>query len=70
MPSVAADRFRASISPWARAQVVSCSRPGRAGGIPRHIAIRDSKTPNRATLSFPAEAVTAFVEALKQHRHP
>jgi hypothetical protein len=34
-----------------------------------HIAIRDSKTPARATLTFPAPAFTAFVEALKQHPH-
>jgi len=46
---------------------VFAARPGASS---THIAIRDSKTPNRATLSFPAEAVTAFVEALKQHRHP
>ena len=30
-----------------------------------HIAVRDSKAPARATLSFPAGAFTAFVEALK-----
>ena len=28
------------------------------------IAIRDSKTPARATLSFPAEAFTAFIDGL------
>ena len=32
---------------------------------PTHIAIRDSKTPARATLTFPAGAFTHFVEALK-----
>jgi len=32
---------------------------------PTHIAIRDSKTPARATLTFPAGAFTPFVEALK-----
>lgn len=31
-----------------------------------HIAIRDSKAPARATLAFPAEAFTPFIEALKQ----
>ncbi|MGW3034528.1 DUF397 domain-containing protein [Streptomyces sp. NPDC001178] len=30
-----------------------------------HIAIRDSKAPARATLAFPAEAFTPFIEALK-----
>lgn len=29
-----------------------------------HIAIRDSKTPARATLTFPAEAFTAFLDHL------
>ncbi|MEU2737567.1 DUF397 domain-containing protein [Streptomyces sp. NPDC007095] len=32
---------------------------------PTHIAIRDSKTPARATLTFPAGAFTPFIEALK-----
>ncbi|MFC8428775.1 DUF397 domain-containing protein [Streptomyces sp. NPDC057253] len=32
---------------------------------PAHIAVRDSKTPTRATLAFPTEAFTAFLEALK-----
>ncbi|MGW3102345.1 DUF397 domain-containing protein [Streptomyces sp. NPDC001100] len=36
---------------------------------PTHIAIRDSKTPTRATLTFPTPAFTAFVEALKRE-HP
>ncbi|MDQ0763466.1 DUF397 domain-containing protein [Streptomyces canus] len=30
-----------------------------------HIAIRDSKTPTRATLTFPTGTFTAFLEALK-----
>ncbi|MGW0826471.1 DUF397 domain-containing protein [Streptomyces sp. NPDC002845] len=30
-----------------------------------HIAIRDSKTPTRATLTFPATAFDAFTTALK-----
>ncbi|MGW0837806.1 DUF397 domain-containing protein [Streptomyces prunicolor] len=29
-----------------------------------HIAIRDSKVPTRATLTFPAEAFTAFINRL------
>jgi len=32
---------------------------------PTHIAIRDSKTPARATLTFPPGPFTAFLEALK-----
>jgi hypothetical protein len=32
-----------------------------------HIAVRDSKTPARATLTFPAGAFTTFLEALKGH---
>ncbi|MFF8590638.1 DUF397 domain-containing protein [Streptomyces sp. NPDC015220] len=32
---------------------------------PTCIAIRDSKTPARATLAFPAEAFTTFVDSLK-----
>ncbi|MFE9608630.1 DUF397 domain-containing protein [Streptomyces sp. NPDC006012] len=36
---------------------------------PAHIAVRDSKTPTRATLTFPTPAFAAFVEALKEpHR--
>ncbi|MFB7494200.1 DUF397 domain-containing protein [Streptomyces sp. NPDC056161] len=31
-----------------------------------HIAVRDSKTPTRATLTFPTPAFAAFVEALKE----
>ncbi|CAM5693747.1 DUF397 domain-containing protein [Streptomyces aurantiogriseus] len=30
------------------------------------IAIRDSKAPSRATLTFPADVFTTFIEALKQ----
>ncbi|AZM62183.1 MULTISPECIES: DUF397 domain-containing protein [unclassified Streptomyces] len=32
---------------------------------PTHIAVRDSKAPARATLTFPAEAFAPFLEALK-----
>ncbi|MEW2404092.1 DUF397 domain-containing protein [Streptomyces sp. NPDC046862] len=32
---------------------------------PTHIAVRDSKTPARAPLTFPAGAFAPFVEALK-----
>jgi len=35
-----------------------------------HIAIRDSKVPARATLTFPAPTFTAFVEALKEKPGP
>ncbi|MEU2282214.1 DUF397 domain-containing protein [Streptomyces sp. NPDC013178] len=31
------------------------------------VAVRDSKAPTRATLTFPADAFTTFVEALKQN---
>ncbi|MFF9769899.1 DUF397 domain-containing protein [Streptomyces sp. NPDC014636] len=31
------------------------------------IAVRDSKTPARATLTFAAPAFTTFLEALKEH---
>ncbi|MGW4733961.1 DUF397 domain-containing protein [Streptomyces shenzhenensis] len=30
-----------------------------------HIAVRDSKTPTRAVLTFPAPAFAAFIEGLK-----
>ncbi|MHC3468377.1 DUF397 domain-containing protein [Streptomyces sp. 7R007] len=33
---------------------------------PTRISIRDSKTPARATLTFPPEAFAAFVRALKR----
>ncbi|MGW8063664.1 DUF397 domain-containing protein [Streptomyces ziwulingensis] len=32
---------------------------------PTHVAVRDSKTPARATLTFPAGTFTTFVDALK-----
>ncbi|WP_328501957.1 DUF397 domain-containing protein [Streptomyces sp. NBC_00457] len=32
---------------------------------PTHIAIRDTKTPASATITFPAGAFTTFIEALK-----
>jgi len=32
---------------------------------PTHVAIRDTKTPARATLTVPAGVFTTFVEALK-----
>jgi uncharacterized protein DUF397 len=35
-----------------------------------HIAIRDSKDPARATLTFPTPAFTAFVTALKETHRP
>ncbi|MDH6630271.1 hypothetical protein M2271_008131 [Streptomyces sp. LBL] len=35
---------------------------------PTHIAIRDSKTPTRATLAFPTGAFTPFIEVLKTAR--
>ncbi|MEV2216322.1 DUF397 domain-containing protein [Streptomyces sp. NPDC050997] len=35
-----------------------------------HVAIRDSKTPARATLSFPPAAFTTFVAALKTQTPP
>ncbi|MFD4956358.1 DUF397 domain-containing protein [Streptomyces sp. NPDC058451] len=38
--------------------------------FPTHIAVRDSKAPTRATLSFPAGAFTAFVEDLKSTGTP
>ncbi|MFF4751602.1 DUF397 domain-containing protein [Streptomyces sp. NPDC002514] len=34
---------------------------------PSRIAIRDSKAPTRATLSFPAASFTALVDHLKEH---
>ncbi|MGW0837942.1 DUF397 domain-containing protein [Streptomyces prunicolor] len=37
---------------------------------PACIAIRDSKTPARATLTFPTPTFTAFVEALKENPGP
>ncbi|MFG2552242.1 DUF397 domain-containing protein [Streptomyces sp. NPDC048581] len=35
--------------------------------LPTHIVIRDSKTPTRATLSFPTSAFTALITHLKGH---
>lgn len=35
---------------------------------PTYIAVRDSKTPAGATLTFPTGAFTAFLEALKSPR--
>ncbi|MFF4762688.1 DUF397 domain-containing protein [Streptomyces sp. NPDC001292] len=37
---------------------------------PTHTAIRDSKAPTRATLSFPTGAFTAFLKALKSTDTP
>ncbi|MFG3011183.1 DUF397 domain-containing protein [Streptomyces cinerochromogenes] len=37
---------------------------------PTRIAIRDSKTPTRARLTFPAPAFAAFLEALKADPYP
>lgn len=34
--------------------------------LPLRVAIRDSKTPTRATLSFPSLSFSAFVTSLKQ----
>ncbi|MFH9816847.1 DUF397 domain-containing protein [Streptomyces sp. NPDC017230] len=34
---------------------------------PTHFAVRDSKAPARAVLTFPAGAFAPFVEALKAH---
>ncbi|GGZ78869.1 DUF397 domain-containing protein [Streptomyces echinoruber] len=31
-----------------------------------HVAIRDSKIPHRATLTFPTTAFASFIEALKR----
>ena len=33
---------------------------------PTHTAVRDSKAPARATLTFPTAAFTSFLEALKK----
>lgn len=37
--------------------------------FPSHIAIRDSKVPARAVLTFPTGAFTTFIEALKNQGH-
>lgn len=34
--------------------------------LPTHIAVRDSKAPTRATLSFPAPSFTALIDHLKK----
>ncbi|MFF1679208.1 DUF397 domain-containing protein [Streptomyces sp. NPDC058256] len=39
--------------------------PGTIANSPSHVAIRDSKTPARATLIFPTGAFSAFLDALK-----
>ncbi|MEU6605194.1 DUF397 domain-containing protein [Streptomyces shenzhenensis] len=36
---------------------------------PFNTSVRDSKTPTRAVLAFPARAFTAFIEGLKEHPH-
>ncbi|MFG3287680.1 DUF397 domain-containing protein [Streptomyces sp. NPDC090075] len=36
---------------------------------PTHTAVRDSKAPTRATLTFPTPAFTPFLEALKSTSH-
>ncbi|MFK4103827.1 DUF397 domain-containing protein [Streptomyces sp. NPDC019531] len=35
--------------------------------LPTRIAVRDSKAPTRATLSFPTASFAALVEHLKEH---
>ncbi|MFE2097841.1 DUF397 domain-containing protein [Streptomyces sp. NPDC059468] len=35
---------------------------------PSHVGVRDTKAPTRATLIFPTEAFTPFIEALKAPR--
>ncbi|MCX5049863.1 MULTISPECIES: DUF397 domain-containing protein [unclassified Streptomyces] len=35
--------------------------------LPTRIAIRDSKAPARATLTFPTPAFTALIDHLKEH---
>ncbi|MEV7393143.1 MULTISPECIES: DUF397 domain-containing protein [unclassified Streptomyces] len=37
---------------------------------PTHTAVRDSKTPTRATLTFPAPVFATFLEALKNQPRP
>jgi hypothetical protein len=36
--------------------------------LPARIAVRDSKAPARATLSFPTPAFTALIDHLKKER--
>ncbi|MFJ4799989.1 DUF397 domain-containing protein [Streptomyces murinus] len=35
---------------------------------PTHVSVRDSKTPTRATLTFPLPVFTPFIETLKGAR--
>ncbi|MEV7035523.1 DUF397 domain-containing protein [Streptomyces sp. NPDC093272] len=37
---------------------------------PTHAVVRDSKTPTRATLTFPATAFAAFVQGVKAAYRP
>ncbi|MEV5144051.1 DUF397 domain-containing protein [Streptomyces sp. NPDC052727] len=37
---------------------------------PTHTSVRDSKTPTRATLTFPTPAFTTFLEAVKTYQRP
>ncbi|MCH5671558.1 DUF397 domain-containing protein [Streptomyces sp. CME 23] len=37
---------------------------------PTHTAVRDSKTPARATLAFPTPAFATFLDALKKRQPP
>ena len=37
---------------------------------PTHTAVRDTKAPARATLTFPTPTFTAFLHALKSTPHP
>ncbi|MET9081921.1 DUF397 domain-containing protein [Streptomyces sp. NPDC004237] len=37
---------------------------------PTHTAVRDSKAPTRATLTFPTPAFTTFLDALKSTPRP
>ena len=38
--------------------------------MPTHISIRDSKTPTRATLSFPLASFTTLINPLKEEVPP
>jgi hypothetical protein len=37
---------------------------------PSRVAIRDSKAPARAFLTFPTRVFTSFLNALKENHHP
>ncbi|MER6918246.1 DUF397 domain-containing protein [Streptomyces spiralis] len=37
---------------------------------PTHVAIRDTKAPTRATLTFPSTAFAPFIDALKVEEAP